>query len=139
LRSLVLAVIAASLLTVGCKPSAKSVEPSSYPTGVWMFHALNGDVGPGPLLRFEGGAFWLEGCGFATGTVLSAADSRLLLVGEASACGEKEQALQDQLLALFSATPRMGSPAADVCGDTRGLEIWSKGQRAVFCELPHPE
>lgn len=104
-----------------------------------MFHTLNGEVGQGPLLRFEGGAFALEGCGSAVGTILSGTGSRLLLVHDAAACGEKEQAVQARLLALFAATPQMASPADGVCGEARGLEIRAKEQRAIFCELPHPE
>jgi hypothetical protein len=133
--------MAASLLAVGCKQSVKPAEPSPYPTGAWMFHALNGEVGQGPLLRFEGGVFSLEGCGSAVGTIVSVADSQVLQVGDAAACSDKEQAVQAQLLALFSATPQMASPNARVCGATQGLEIRTKDRQAIFCELEpyHPE
>lgn len=136
-----LAAMAASLAVVGCKPPVQSVEPSTYPSGVWMFHAFDGEVGQGPLLRFEGDAFSLEGCGSAVGTIVSPADSQLLTVHDATACGERERAVQARLLALFAASPRMASTADGVCGGSRGLEIRAKDQRAVFCELEpyHPE
>lgn len=141
MRGKILAALAVSLLMAGCKPAVRTPEPSPYPTGAWTFHALDGEVGQGPLLRFEGGAFWLEGCGSAAGTIVSPADSQFLLVGEAGACGEKQHVVQTQLLALLTATPQMASTAKGVCDGSRGLEIRAKGQRAVFCELEpyHPE